>query len=481
MAEAPFPRCNMHRPPRRRPMLFKGKDLAAMLRKLRRSILLLWKLLVFLAVGSVFFLLYSIRNPYLLIPSRTAAITLSAYSLVYLLMTRVYGGFDVGSKKSRPIIYSLSLCVAAADLAAHLFLCIMNTTVIHEGRFVYEQPYLLLASMVLQVLLISLLTYGGNGLYFHFVPPHQALVVLRPGDNVAHLTKKIGEYHRQFHICQFVTRDDPQLFPLVDRYDTIFLCNLSVRERQDLVEYCYSQKKNFYYTLEMADLVSLGSERVMFDDTSMMHSAPKGLTMEQRILKRLGDILLSVLCLILASPVMLVTAIAIKLEDGGSVFYRQRRATYGGRTFEVIKFRSMREADGNDHRSVTKDDDRITRVGRVIRKYRIDELPQLINVLKSDMSFVGPRPEMIENVEKYTRELPEFSYRLWAKAGLTGMAQVYGKYNTSPKEKLTMDLIYIEQYSLLLDIKLLLRTVLVLFTPDESTEAFDKDEEPSVS
>lgn len=231
----------------------------------------------------------------------------------------------------------------------------------------------------------------------------------------------------------------------------------------------------------MADLVSLGSERVMFDDTSMMHSAPKGLTMEQRILKRLGDILLSVLCLILASPVMLVTAIAIKLEDGGSVFYRQRRATYGGRTFEVIKFRSMREADGNDHRSVTKDDDRITRVGRVIRKYRIDELPQLINVLKSDMSFVGPRPEMIENVEKYTRELPEFSYRLWAKAGLTGMAQVYGKYNTSPKEKLTMDLIYIEQYSLLLDIKLLLRTVLVLFTPDESTEAFDKDEEPSVS
>ena len=104
-----------------------------MLRKLRRSILLLWKLLVFLAVGSVFFLLYSIRNPYLLIPSRTAAITLSAYSLVYLLMTRVYGGFDVGSKKSRPIIYSLSLCVAAADLAAHLFLCIMNTTVSHEA------------------------------------------------------------------------------------------------------------------------------------------------------------------------------------------------------------------------------------------------------------------------------------------------------------------------------------------------------------
>lgn len=452
-----------------------------MLHKLRRSILLLWKLLVFLLVGSVFFLLFSIRNPYLLVPSRTSGITILAYTLVYFLMTRVYGGFDVGSKKSRPIIYSLSLCVAAADLAAHLFLCIMNTTVIHEGRLVYEQPYLLLASMVLQVLLISLLTYGGNGLYFHFVPPQQCLVILRPGDDVRRLTKKIAAFHKQYQIRQFAALDDPHLFDYIDQYDAVFLCNLSVRERLGIIEYCYSQKKDFYYTLEMADLVSLGTERVMFDDTSMMHSAPKGLTMEQRIIKRGFDVVASLLCLILASPIMLVTAIAIKLEDGGHVFYCQKRATYAGRTFQVIKFRSMREADGNDHRSVTKDDDRITRVGRVIRKYRIDELPQLINVLKSDMSFVGPRPEMIENVEKYTRELPEFSYRLWAKAGLTGMAQVYGKYNTSPKEKLTMDLIYIEQYSLLLDIKLLLRTVLVLFTPDDSTEAFDKDEEPSVS
>ena len=447
-----------------------------MLHKLRRSILLLWKLVVFLLVGSVFFLLFSIRNSYLLVPSRTAGITLLAYSLVYLLMTRVYGGYDVGTKKSRPIIYSLSLSVAAADLAAHLFLCIMNTTVVHGGHFVYEQPLLLLLCIILQLLLIILFAYGGNGLYFHFVSPQQCLVVLRPGDDVRRLTKKIATLHRQYQIRQFAALDDPHLFDFIDQYDTVFLCNLSVRERLGIVEYCYSQKKDFYYTLEMADLVSLGSERVMFDDTSMMHSAPKGLTMEQRIIKRGFDVVASLLCLILASPIMLITAIAIKLEDGGHVFYRQKRATYAGRTFQVIKFRSMKEAD-SVNRSVTKDDDRITKVGRFIRKYRIDELPQLINVLKSDMSFVGPRPEMLENVEKYTSELPEFSYRLWAKAGLTGMAQVYGKYNTSPKEKLAMDLIYIEQYSLLLDLKLLLRTVLVLFTPDDSTEAFEDDAE----
>ena len=446
-----------------------------MLHKLRRSILLLWKLLVFLLVGSVFFLLFSIRNPYLLVPSRTSVITILAYTLVYFLMTRVYGGFDVGTKKSRPIIYSLSLSVIAADLVAHLFLCIMNTTVVHGGHFVYEQPLLLLLCMILQVLLIVLFAYGGNGLYFHFVPPQQCLVILRPGDDVRRLTKKIAAFHKQYQIRQFAALDDPHLFDYIDQYDAVFLCNLSVRERLGIIEYCYSQKKDFYYTLEMADLVSLGTERIMFDDTSMMHSAPKGLTMEQRVIKRGFDVVASLFCLILASPIMLATAIAIKLEDGGHVFYCQKRATYAGRTFQVIKFRSMKE-ENSVNRSVTKDDDRITKVGRFIRKFRIDELPQLINVLKSDMSFVGPRPEMLENVEKYTHELPEFSYRLWAKAGLTGMAQVYGKYNTSPKEKLAMDLIYIEQYSLLLDFKLLLRTVLVLFTPDDSTEAFDDED-----
>ena len=164
------------------------------------------------------------------------------------------------------------------------------------------------------------------------------------------------------------------------------------------------------------------------------------------------------------------------IRDGGPVFYRQERVTYGGRIFRVIKFRSMRAEDGEKHVSVSKDDDRITKVGRFIRKYRIDEIPQLINIIRSDMSIVGPRPEMVENVEKYTAEYPEFVYRERAKAGLTGMAQIYGKYNTSPKDKLMLDLSYIEHFSIWLDLKLMFRTVLVLFTPEESTEAFEEDQ-----
>jgi len=267
--------------------------------------------------------------------------------------------------------------------------------------------------------------------------------------------------------------DQPDLLTCVDHADAVFLYELSVRERTDLVEYCYQTRKDLYYSLEMSDVVAMAGERVMFDDKTMMYCPVRELRFEERIVKRLGDILVSVVGLVLTSPILLATALAIRLEDGGPVFYRQKRATYGGRVFEVYKFRSMRAQDGSIHVSAKKDDDRITKVGRIIRKFRIDELPQLINVLKSDMSIVGPRPEMLENVEKYTDDLPEFRYRLRAKAGLTGLAQIYGKYNTSPRDKLIMDLAYIQQYSVWLDLKLILRTALVLLTPEESTEAFE--------
>ena len=130
---------------------------------------------------------------------------------------------------------------------------------------------------------------------------------------------------------------------------------------------------------------------------------------------------------------------------------------------------------GEIHKSVQAGDDRITKVGKILRKYRIDELPQMINILKGDMSVVGPRPEMLENVEKYTGELPEFAYRLRAKAGLTGLAQISGKYNTSPKDKLVMDLMYIENYSIWQDFKLIFQTVTVFFKAGESTEAFSQE------
>ena len=207
---------------------------------------------------------------------------------------------------------------------------------------------------------------------------------------------------------------------------------MPIKERIHLIEYCYQKQKNIYYNFEMIDVVSQGAKYVTLDDKSLVMYTAKDLTMEQRIAKRLMDLALSLVGLVIASPIMLACAIAIKAEDGGHVFYKQKRLTKYGRVFEVYKFRTMKE-ENSIHKSVTENDDRITKVGKYLRKFRVDELPQLLNILKGDMTVVGPRPEMLlENVEKYTEELPEFSYRLRMKAGLTGWPRFPA--NTTPPQ-----------------------------------------------
>ena len=444
-----------------------------MFKKFESTILFIMKLLLFCACAGVFFLIFGSKFYFMLIPTRTSFITLGVFTLVYMMMNIIYGGFDIGKRKSKPIIYSFVLSVFFTDIAAHFFMCIMNITVVHNGKFVYDYPMLLLLTYIIQIFIIVVFTYGGNYIYFSANKPHDSIIITRKGEQTDSIISKIGRYKKQYNITETVFINDPDILKKIDKADSIFFYNLSVPERNAFVEYCYHCKKDIYYSVELSDIVSLGSHRVYFDDKSMVYAPVKGLTFEQRVIKRIMDLVIAGFGLIITSPIFLITALCIKLEDGGPVFYKQERATYAGKIFNVIKFRSMKVADGSIHKSVTKNDDRITRTGRIIRKFRIDELPQLINVIKSDMSIVGPRPEMVENVEKYTKELPEFAYRQRAKAGLTGMAQIYGKYNTSPKDKLIFDLTYINEYSVWLDIKLIFRTLLVLLTPDKSTEAFE--------
>lgn len=183
------------------------------------------------------------------------------------------------------------------------------------------------------------------------------------------------------------------------------------------------------------------------------------------------DILGAIILLILSIPIYIVIGIAIKIEDKGPILYSQTRLTKDAKEFKIYKFRSMVVDAGNQSAEI--DDDRITKVGHVIRKLRIDELPQAINILKGDISLVGPRPESITNIEKYRKELPDFDLRLQVKGGLTGYAQIFGKYNTTPQMKLLLDLKYIEDFSIFEDIKLLLQTLMVFVRPD-STEGFDQ-------
>lgn len=221
----------------------------------------------------------------------------------------------------------------------------------------------------------------------------------------------------------------------------------------------------------ITDMLIASGQILHIVDTPIIKVNKFGPNAFEKIVKRAFDIFASLLLLIITSPIMLITAIAIKVNDGGNIFYRQARLTENGKEFNIVKFRSM-VMNAEDLTGVVLakvDDDRITSVGKIIRKYRIDELPQMINILKGDMSFVGPRPERTEIYDDITKTMPEFDYRLCVKAGLTGYAQIYGKYNTTLRDKLLLDLYYIEKYSLVEDLKLLLLTFKVIFKSD-STE-----------
>jgi len=221
-----------------------------------------------------------------------------------------------------------------------------------------------------------------------------------------------------------------------------------------------------------------GAKNISLFDTPLLLVKGTGLTPAQRVGKRFMDIVLCSVAMVVAAPIMAVVAVAIKLEDGGPVFFKQKRMTRGGREFDILKFRSM-IVDAEKYAGAvlaTENDPRITKVGKFIRATRLDEIPQILNILKGDMSIVGPRPERKVIADEYCKDIPEFPYRLKVRGGLTGYAQIYGKYNTSAYDKLRLDLMYIENYSLLLDIKLIILTLRIIFSK-ESTEGIDVAQE----
>ncbi|HGA0509161.1 UDP-phosphate N-acetylgalactosaminyl-1-phosphate transferase [Bacillus cereus] len=184
-------------------------------------------------------------------------------------------------------------------------------------------------------------------------------------------------------------------------------------------------------------------------------------------IKYLLDFMFSLIGLIVLMPVILIFSILIILESPGSPFYLQERLGLNGKRFKVIKLRSMRnDAEKNGAKWAEKNDPRVTKIGLFIRKTRIDELPQLFNILKGDMSLVGPRPERPIFTEKFERDIPGFKKRLEVKPGLTGWAQVNGGYEITPREKLNLDVYYINHASIILDFKIIIKTVRVVITGD---------------
>lgn len=446
-----------------------------MKKRLKRFETIFWlfvKVVLYILLMAIFMFILAKENPALIRLSRTMGITISTFVVVGLLFVSIYGKYDIGRRKSKPIVYSMSLAVVFTDIITYLQLMVMNTIVPRVTAFRLESIGALFLSILLQIVTIIIFTYAGNALFFRIHSPEKSYIVTSSQESLNEIVRGILKYKKQYQIADVFDYREKDILKKIADGDTIFLYDIPIQYRSILTNYCYNTRKNVYFNPEIEDVVEMTSEYYLLDDISMLNYNVKGLTMEQRIIKRCMDIGLSLVMGVLTSPIWLVSAIAIKLYDGGSILFKQKRATIHGNVFEVYKFRTMKE--NVENRSVTDHDDRITAPGKILRKIRMDELPQLLNILKGDMSFVGPRPEMIENVLAYTKELPEFQYRLRMKAGLTGYAQIAGKYNTTPRDKLLMDMMYIENYSVFKDIQLLFQTAIVLLKSD-STEAFRTD------
>jgi exopolysaccharide biosynthesis polyprenyl glycosylphosphotransferase len=307
------------------------------------------------------------------------------------------------------------------------------------------------------------------------------LLVYGKADSVR-LKIKMDARQDKYHISKLLCADAgfERICQEIARHDAVILNDVPAELRNDILKFCYRYRIRTYITPKITDIMIRGAQNISLFDTPLMVVKGTGLSPVQRILKRAMDIVLCAIAMIPAAPVMLLVAAAIKLEDGGPVFYKQDRLTRNGREFAILKFRSM-IVDAEKYAGAvlaSGNDPRITKVGKFIRATRLDELPQLLNILKGDMSIVGPRPERKCFADEFAKDMPEFAYRLKVRGGLTGYAQIYGKYNTSPYDKLRLDMMYIENYSLLLDIKLIILTLRIIFSKD-STEGIDKAEENS--
>lgn len=335
-------------------------------------------------------------------------------------------------------------------------------------------PELLLIMTIIDIIIIVVITTITKKIYYNFVKKQSVLIIHE--EYKPNLKKIIKEFNDNPEVYEF--KDSINISELtietLHDYDLIFLYDLKSSNRNYIIKYCYRNSIDVIVTEKISDILMNGFRNINIYKLSAIKINNETISTIEAIVKRTMDILISLIALILLSPIIIIIAIAIKIEDGGDILFVQKRYTKNKKIFKIYKFRSMKmEYNSANHSKVTlKNDKRITRVGKAIRQIRFDEIPQLFNILIGDMSLVGPRPECIENHDKYCKSISEFDLKLKVKAGLTGYSQIYGKHNSTPYEKIRLDLIYIQNYSLLLDLKLLFLTFKIVFI-HKSSEGFD--------
>ncbi len=389
---------------------------------------------------------------------------MGVYFILNLVIIHLCEGFKYGILRIADVLFSQWIAICIVNVVTYLQLSLMANVMIPVGPMVG----LTLTDFVISGVFVFIFF----AIYNRFSNASKLLMVYGNKESVS-LKLKMDTREDSYNIKKIISVDEglENIFKELEKYDGIVISDVSAEQRNDLLKYCYMHEIQTYITPKISDVIIGGGEDIHQFDTPLVMINTTGLTPEQELVKRFFDVVLCVIAAVVLSPLMLIIAIAIKLEDHGPVFYKQARVTKDGKIFDILKFRSM--VEDAEQRPATDDDDRITKVGHVIRATRVDELPQLFNIIKGDMSIVGPRPERTEHVEAYTAAIPEFEFRSKVKGGLTGFAQIYGKYNTSAYDKIKLDLMYIENYTFLLDVKLVLMTIRILFKK-ESTEGFDK-------
>lgn len=397
------------------------------------------------------------------------------YAVVMLLFYRTYGAHEVGYMRMMESAYTQVLSVLCTNAFTYLQLCLIG-----RWKFLANiRPILWMTAV--DLVLVVLWAMVTRFVYVKLYPPRKVLVVYGQYSPQS-IMEKMASRQDKYIIYDAINIDQgmDEVKQRIEECGSVLLMDLPAEARNQLLKYCFRKNIRCYCVPKISDIMLRRAEEIHLFDTTLLLFRNAGLSADQQFVKRAFDIAFSLLFLILISPIMLIIAIAVKACDGGPVLFTQDRLTKDGKVFKLYKFRSMYvNREETEYCMTRQNDKRVTPVGKIIRNIHFDELPQIFNILKGDMSIVGPRPECPKLAEEYRQIIPEFDFRLKMKAGLTGYAQVYGKYNTTPLDKLKLDMVYIKRYSFWLDLKLILLTVKVLFQK-ENTEGI-KDYQTSAA
>lgn len=395
------------------------------------------------------------------------------YIIIVYLFLIVFEAFNIEQRRILDLVYGHLLSAICANIFFIILMMVVVTGL--SPKYIWIEYLKLMLIECVAGIVWSCIFFR---VYIKGQCSQEALFVYGNREDKKNYIKTNNQINTYFKITKAVSYKESikKIMNMAESFSVVFLGDIPYEERNTILKLCMKSQKACYSIPKISDIYIQNTDVLQLHDKMILRYRENGITAEKRMVKRGLDIIMSLIMLAAASPFMAVIAICIKLEDKGDVFYKQVRVTEGGREFNMYKFRSMRmDAEKDGAHLARVNDERITRVGYIIRNIHFDELPQLINILKGDMSIVGPRPERKEFIDMYTEVIPEFSERLKVKAGLTGYAQVYGKYNSTPEDKIKYDLMYIYNYSLRLDMKLILLTARILFQK-ENTEGIEADQ-----